>query len=138
MWDQSGGYFVPLELQARWIAYAWSGTVAPPDPGDQRRAVEAYRARRGLSQKTRMNLAALAFARAAGCEPRLEHWPELHRALLFGPLAPSCFRLEGPDALPGAPDVFARESAAFGAVTSNELTEREQEYWNQLRTQMVP
>ena len=23
MWDQSGGYFVPLELQARWIAYTW-------------------------------------------------------------------------------------------------------------------
>ena len=27
MWDQSGGYFVPLELQARWIAYAWGGAV---------------------------------------------------------------------------------------------------------------
>ena len=25
MWDQSGGLFVPLELQARWIAYAWGG-----------------------------------------------------------------------------------------------------------------
>ena len=27
MWDQSGGYFVPLELQARWIAYTWGGAV---------------------------------------------------------------------------------------------------------------
>ena len=31
MWDQSGGYFVPLELQARWIAYTWGGT----DPADK-------------------------------------------------------------------------------------------------------
>ena len=28
MWDQSGGLFVPLELQARWIAYTWGGVVA--------------------------------------------------------------------------------------------------------------
>ena len=45
-----------------------------------------------------MNLAALTFARAAGVEPNLDDWPHLRRALLFGPLAPSCFRLQGPDA----------------------------------------
>jgi len=72
-----------------------------------------------------MNLVALTFARAAGVEPRLENWPHLRRALLFGPLAPSCFRLEGPDAVPDAPAWFARDAAAFGAITSNELTERE-------------
>ena len=81
-----------------------------------------------MSQKTRMNLAALTFARAAGVEPHLDDWPHLRRALLFGPLAPSCFRLEGPDALPDAPTRFARDAAAFGAITSNELTEREQRY----------
>ncbi|MDT5236586.1 MAG: hypothetical protein QOF47_2573, partial [Mycobacterium sp.] len=27
LWDQSGGYFVPLELQARWIAYTWGGAI---------------------------------------------------------------------------------------------------------------
>ena len=125
MWDQSGGYFVPLELQARWIAYTWSGIVPPSSQGDQRSAISAYRANRGTPQKTRMNLAALAFARAAGVEPRLRNWPRLRRALLFGPLAPGCFRLEGPDALPDAPARFAREAAAFGAITSNEMTERE-------------
>ncbi len=31
LWDQSGGYFVPLELQARWIAY----TLGRRDPGDE-------------------------------------------------------------------------------------------------------
>lgn len=129
MWDQSGGYFVPLELQARWIAYLWGGAIPPVSDRDQRLAIDAYRANRGTSQKTRMNLVALAFARAAGVEPHLDNWPQLRRALLFGPLAPSCFRLEGPDALPDAPERFAREAAAFGAITSNEMTEREQAYF---------
>jgi dimethylaniline monooxygenase (N-oxide forming) len=130
MWDQSGGYFVPLELQARWIAYTWGGAVAPPTEAEQRLSIGAYRSQRGMSQKTRMNLVALTFARAAGVEPELDNWPHLRRALLFGPLAPSCFRLEGPDAQPDATDRFARDAAAFGAITSNELTERERGYWS--------
>ena len=89
-----------------------------------------------MSQKTRMNLAALTFARAAGVEQHLDNWPHMRRALLFGPLAPSCFRLEGPDALPDAPARFAREAAAFGAITSNELTERERTYWSLVETAM--
>jgi cation diffusion facilitator CzcD-associated flavoprotein CzcO len=128
MWDQSGGYFVPLELQARWIAYTWGGTIPAPSDAVQHRAIEACRRRRGLSQKTRMNLAALTFSRAAGVEPTVGRWPDLRRALLFGPLAPSCFRLEGPDALADAPSRFARDAAAFGAITSNTLTAREVSY----------
>ena len=133
MWDQSGGYFVPLELQARWVAYTWGGAIPAPTEAEQRAAIADYRSRRGLSQKTRMNLAALTLARAAGVEPRLENWPEIRRALLFGPLAPSCFRLEGPDALPDAQMRFVRDAATFGAITSNTLTERESRYWSQVR-----
>jgi cation diffusion facilitator CzcD-associated flavoprotein CzcO len=128
MWDQSGGYFVPLELQARWIAYTWGGVIAAPSEADQRASVAGCRA--VGPRKTRMNLAAVTFARAAGVEPRLGNWPQLRRALLFGPLAPSCFRLEGPDALPDAAATFARDAAAFGAITDNELTGRESSYWS--------
>jgi hypothetical protein len=128
MWDQSGGYFVPLELQARWVAYTWGGAVHENTDSERRSAIDAYRARRGMSQKSRMNLVALTFARAAGVEPDVGDWPHLRRALLFGPLAPSCFRLQGPDALPDAPARFARDAAAFGAITSNELTDREKTY----------
>jgi hypothetical protein len=138
LWDQSGGYFVPLELQARWIAYTWGGTVPATSEARQRAAVDAYRARRGMPQKTRMNLAALAFARAAGVEPSPDHWPHLRRALLFGPLAPSAFRLEGPDALADAPARFARDAAAFGAITSNELSDREQKYWSLVADELRP
>jgi hypothetical protein len=137
MWEQSGGYFVPLELQARWIAYTWGNTVATAGEAHQRAAIDGYRSLRGMPQKTRMNLAALAFARAAGVEPDVDNWPHLRRALLFGPLAPSCFRLEGPDALPDAPARFAREAAAFGAITSDDLTRREQTYWSMVQAAMA-
>jgi hypothetical protein len=134
MWDQSGGYFVPLELQARWVAYTWGGAIPELTDVELRSAIDACRARRGLPQKSRMNLVALSFARAAGVEPNLADWPHLRRALLFGPLAPSCFRLSGRDALPDAPNRFARDAAAFGAITSNELTDREQRYWAAVET----
>lgn len=133
LWDQSGGYFVPLELQARWIAYTWGGAVPSIGASGQRSAIETYRANRGTSQKTRMDLATLTFARAAGVEPSLDNWPRLRRALLFGPLAPSCFRLEGPDALSDAAERFARDAARFGAITSNDMTEREQSQWSRIR-----
>jgi dimethylaniline monooxygenase (N-oxide forming) len=137
MWDQSGGYFVPLELQARWIAYTWGGAIAAPTEASQRRAVHLYRSRRGMPQKSRMNLAALGFARAAGVEPRLEDWPDLRRALLFGPLAPSNFRLHGPDALADAATRFTGDAAAFGAITSNDGTERERDYWSLVQAATV-
>jgi hypothetical protein len=77
-----------------------------------------------------MNLVAVTFARAARVEPNLDNWPQLRRALLFGPLAPSCFRLEGPDALAQAQTQFARDAATLGAITSSELTERERSHWS--------
>jgi dimethylaniline monooxygenase (N-oxide forming) len=140
LWDQSGGYFVPLELQARWIAYTWGGTIPAISASGQRSAIDAYRANRGTPQKTRMDLAALTFARAAGVEPDPDNWPRLRRALLFGPLAPSCFRLEGPDALPDAAERFARDAARFGAITSEEMTDSEERHWSRVRAadQVVP
>jgi hypothetical protein len=128
MWDQSGGYFVPIELQARWVAYAWSGSIPEQPEAEQRAAIAAYRAKRGQSQKTRMNVAAITFARAAGVEPDPADWPGLERALLFGPLAPSCFRLSGHDALPDAAERFAAEAATFNCIDGNELSEREVRY----------
>lgn len=128
MWDQSGGYFVPIELQARWVAYTWSGAVPAPSTEDLREGIAEYRARRGQSQKTRMNLIALEFARAAGVEPDLAKHPSLQRALLFGPLAPVSFRLDGHDTLADAEERFSREAQAFGCIISDELSPRERSY----------
>lgn len=128
MWDQSGGYLVPIEQQARWVAYTWSGAIPAPDETAMRAFIDDYRARRGQSQKTRMNLAAVMFAREAGVEPDVAKHPELARALLFGPLAPVQFRLDGHDPLPDAAERFAADAARHGAIGAPELTERERAY----------
>jgi hypothetical protein len=114
----------PIELQARWMAYVWSGAIAAPTLEEMRAGVAECRARGG-PQKTKMNLMALLFARAAGVEPDPERWPRLSRALLFGPLAPVSFRLEGRDALPDAADRFTDEARAFGCMQSSQFQDSE-------------
>src|SRR4030095_14012574 len=99
-----------VELQARWIAYTWSGAVPAPSSEEMTASVAACRARRGLPQKGRMNVVSLQFARAGGVEPSLERWPHLAMPLLFGPLSPVSFRLEGRDALLDAPARVAAQT----------------------------
>jgi hypothetical protein len=117
LFEQMGPHFPTLELQARWIAYAWSGRVAPPT----REAMAA-----GLAPApvhgVPMQVAARLFATAAGVEPDPTAWPALARALFFGPLSPASFRLSGPDALADAPARVAADAAAFGAGADGELT----------------
>lgn len=115
-----GPYFPVLELQARWIAYTWSGVR--PAPKKMEAGLTAYRARRGQAQEQLMHTMALLFARKAGVEPELREWPEFARALLFGPLAPTSFRLSGYDKLPEAAEHFASDAAAFGAIPSPAFT----------------
>jgi dimethylaniline monooxygenase (N-oxide forming) len=116
LWDQAGPYFPPIELQARWIAYTWSGAVPAASEDEMTASVTACRDYRQSPQKGRMNVVCLQFARAAQVEPSLERWPRLAMPLLFGPLSPVSFRLQGHDALPDAPDRVAAEAEAFGCV----------------------
>jgi hypothetical protein len=82
--------------------------------------------------KTRMNVVALEFARAAGVEPSLERWPRLAMALLFGPLTPVSFRLQGYDALPDAPRRVAADAEAFGCVRPGGPTTAQREQLDEL------
>ncbi len=69
-----------------------------------------------------MHVAAIRFARGAGVEPDVDRWPELARALLFGPLSAISFRLSGRDSLPDAPRRTAEIAASQGAVPTPEFT----------------
>ncbi len=121
-----GGPFFPLlELQARWIAYAWANVLPKPSEAEMREGVARYRARRGQSQEQVMEAMALMFSRLLGVEPDVEKDPRLTRALLFGPLSPASFRLTGPDALPDAAERYAADAAVCGASTSPQLTDEE-------------
>jgi hypothetical protein len=68
---------------------------------------------------------AVALAREAGVEPNLAQWPELERALLFGPLSAVSFRLQGPDRLASAPVRTLAAAAAFGAISEPGFTAEE-------------
>jgi dimethylaniline monooxygenase (N-oxide forming) len=122
MFSLQGPYFPVLELQARWVAYVWSGTRQAPSRPAMEAGVAAYRAQRGAPQDRPMHPMALMFAREAGVEPDPWNWPDLARALLFGPLSPVSFRLSGPDKLPDAAERSAASARAFGAVSSPEFT----------------
>jgi len=74
-----------------------------------------------MPQVVFFDVMAQLFARAAGVEPELERWPELARALIFGPITPASFRMSGRDSLPDAPKRFAEEARMFGCIRSDKF-----------------
>jgi hypothetical protein len=115
MYGLSGPQLPVLELQARWVAYAWAG-LRPLPPREQMAQVVATAQPHPPSIP--MQVLALLFAREAGVEPDLAARPNLLPALLFGPLTPISFRLSGPDSL-----VEAGEGAVAAARTHGALTQ---------------
>ena len=125
LYDQVGPLLPVLELQARWIAQVFGDRAAAPSREAVAQGVARARAARGGPQSVPMHAMALLFAEHAGVEPELSRWPGLGRALLFGPLSPISFRLQGPDSLADAPMRTAAAAAAFGAITSATFTAEE-------------
>jgi cation diffusion facilitator CzcD-associated flavoprotein CzcO len=117
-----GPNFPVLELQARWLTYMWAGLRSAPSGEAMRQAIATAKARRSGPPEVPMHVLATLFATNAGVEPDPAAWPELERALWFGPLSPISFRLTGPDALADAPARAAEAARAFGAITSVELS----------------
>lgn len=99
-----GPYFPLLELQARWIVGTWSGEI-PPTSDHAARAPIAV----APPPLDSHNMLAVALAEAAGMAPDLRSRPELAEALLFGPMLPSRYRLDGPGRLPDAEKRFVAE-----------------------------
>ena len=122
LWDQTGPYFPPLELQARWITYVWSGIRPLPSRDEMNTGITDYRSKRRGSQVQAMHLMTLLFAREAGVEPDLGERPDLARALLFGPLSAASFRLSGPDKLVDTEIRIAKEAQAVGTVMNPEFS----------------
>jgi Flavin-binding monooxygenase-like len=102
-----GPYFPLLELQARWLVGIWAGDVEPPEDATMRRllggpppALEVH------------NALAATLAEQAGVAPDLEARPGLAEPLLFGPMLPPRYRLDGPGAQPEAEARFREQLAA--------------------------
>jgi hypothetical protein len=101
-----GPYFPLLELQARWIVATWAGDVAPPDETQMR--VTILEPRPPLDAH---NALAMTLADELGVAPDLVARPELTEALLFGPLLPPRYRLNGPGASGNATEWFTAQLA---------------------------
>jgi cation diffusion facilitator CzcD-associated flavoprotein CzcO len=102
-----GPYLPLLELQARWIVAVWAGDVAPPDEAHMRAIIAQPR-----PPLDAHNALATTLAEELGVAPDLVSRPELTEALLFGPLLPPRYRLDGPGALPDAAERFRAQLAA--------------------------
>ena len=109
-YDLMGPYFPVFELQARWIAYSWSGACPLASPQHMETQLAPLSA-------LPMPLAALTFAREAGVEPDLTQFPALRETLLMGPLSPISFRLTGRDCLANAADLVLQDGASVKAET---------------------
>ena len=123
LFQVAGPYFPPIELQARWIAYAWSGARPLPLPTEMKRW--AAKAAGQTSDKHHMPSLTVDFAREAGVEPDIDQWPDLEHALLFGPLVPASFRLNGRDPLIDSPRRL-REVASPSRPLTNGLARHRQ------------
>jgi len=102
-----GPYFPLLELQARWIVAAWTGAVPAPDKTRMRATIAEPR-----PPLDAHNALAMTLAEELGAAPDLLARPDLTEPLLFGPLLPPRYRLDGPDPLPDAADRFRAQLAA--------------------------
>jgi hypothetical protein len=125
LYNLVGPYLPVLELQARWIAYCLAGLVAFLSRAEMEAGLATCRAMRERGQPPVLHELAVSLARRTAAEPDLDRWPELERALLFGPLSPVSFRLQGPDSLNGAPERVRAAAVAFGAITTGTLTPEE-------------
>lgn len=104
LWAQLGPYAVPLEQQARWIAYAWGGAAPMPDKADLRKGVATCRAEQHHVGYREQHEMAVRFARLAGVMPDPGADRELAMILPKSPVTGDVFRISGPDALPDAAD----------------------------------
>jgi hypothetical protein len=101
-----GPYFPLLELQARWIIGVWSGDIAVPDDHVMRESLTF-----APPVLDSHHMLALSLADAAGVAPDLTARADLVEPLLFGPMLPPRYRLDGPGALPDASRRFREQLA---------------------------
>ncbi len=132
LYDLVGPYFPVLELQARYIAGCWDTPELMPAPAEMAEGLTAAQPARP------MNMMALDFAQRAGVEPQIPRRPSLEQALLFGPLSPVSFRIDGPDPLPCAEEMTLAAARAFGAVHGPGYTPEQARRRNALRAPAEP
>ncbi len=116
----AGGAALPLmEIQARWAAGVFAGDLSLPGPEARETWVQRYFEKHDRAGTDPMSLQLPEYMAEIGgllgVRPRLWRHPGLLRELLFGPLVPAQYRLEGPGRDPAAADILRRASGKTDA-----------------------
>lgn len=134
-YNQVGPYFPVLELQARWIARVLGGRIKLPSKQTMQAGLDDYFAGWDLPQKIPMHQLALLFSREMGAQPEPGDAPGRERAVMFGPLSSTAFRLRGPDYLPHAAETLSDEARRFGMEEQSSFSPEELALLNLIRQQ---
>ncbi len=126
---QSGSFFPSLELQARWITGTWSNNIPCASPAGMLDWIADFKNTKGRGAMPGLHEMAGLVANAAGFEPDLNAFPDLAGSLLFGPLLPSQFRLQGHGSRPDGKAAYLKDNA--GKV--NSISDLSDEQLNQLK-----
>lgn len=118
LWVQHGSYPVPVEQQARYIAYCWGGRIPAPTREELVRGVQASVEEDRNADYQVQNRMALRFARLAGVDPADVADDELQLILAKSAVTGDMFRIVGPDADPGAADRLRRDFWMYGSPES--------------------
>ena len=125
LYVQVGPYFPVLELQARWIAMVWNGIEPLPSREKMMAGIGEFQEWKKVHCETFFHEMAIRLSKEADVTPALDKHPELSKALLFGPLASSQFRLDGHGRRQRAATEFLATASTFGNITSPHLSEEQ-------------
>ena len=112
LWSQAGSYPTPIEQQARFLAYTWSGEI--PRSVNQMRAGVTACVEDGhhAGDRTQSEMA-LRFARLCGTDPGCEGSGIPADLVRSSATTGTLYRMVGPDASPGAEAEVAAQNARF-------------------------
>ncbi len=116
LWEQLGPYSVPLEQQARWIAYSWGGAVEAPTEAWLRDKLKECQEQDYHSDYRYQNELAPLFAALAGCDPANFDDPVLQKILPKSAVTGEMFRIVGTDSDPKARDRLIQDFKTFAPL----------------------
>ena len=103
----------------------WSGIKPLPSREKMMAGIGEFQGWKKAHYETFFHEMAIMLSKEAGLAPALDKHPELSKALLFGPLTASQFRLDGHGRRQGAATEFLAAASAFGNITSPHLSEEQ-------------
>jgi len=110
MYLQTGSFFPSLELQARWITGTWSNHIPAVSASEMFDWIAGFKTTKVPGAIKGLHEMVDLLANAAGFEPNIDKFPELAGSLLFGPLLPSQFRLQGHGSYANAIEKYLQNS----------------------------